>query len=175
MVSSALDAWAGRAVTFQSNRVTVAPGAIQRCGTGAPCCLQPCAHHGPPLFGNVHELLLDKRIAHLFGAFFALARLGAIIFCAKDSVRYPLIGWAKQLGRNDCANLLEKNLEEEKAADRKDRGTGCRRSALTDLATLAPARSPLHTKTLFGRIVDAGHRVAGALDAAGLLRKVRAH
>jgi hypothetical protein len=130
MVSSAPDAWAGRAVTFQSNRVTVAPAAIQRCGTGAP---------------------------------------------AKDSVRYPLIGWAKQLGRNDCANLLEKNLEEEKAADRKDRGTGCRRSALTDLATLAPARSPLHTKTLFGRIVDAGHRVAGALDAAGLLRKVRAH
>ena len=42
-----------------------------------------------------------------------------------EIARYgTLIGWAKQLGRNDCANLLEKNLEEEKAADRKDRGTG---------------------------------------------------
>jgi ferritin-like metal-binding protein YciE len=30
-----------------------------------------------------------------------------------------LIAWAKQLGRNDCARLLEQTLEEEKAADRK--------------------------------------------------------
>jgi ferritin-like metal-binding protein YciE len=35
-----------------------------------------------------------------------------------------LIAWAKQLGRNDCASVLLKNLEEEKAADKK----------LTDLA-----------------------------------------
>jgi ferritin-like metal-binding protein YciE len=30
-----------------------------------------------------------------------------------------LIAWAKQLGRNDCAALLAKNLDEEKAADHK--------------------------------------------------------
>lgn len=30
-----------------------------------------------------------------------------------------LIAWAKQLGRNDCANVLHKNLEEEKATDDK--------------------------------------------------------
>jgi ferritin-like metal-binding protein YciE len=30
-----------------------------------------------------------------------------------------LIAWAKQLGRNDCARILEQTLDEEKAADRK--------------------------------------------------------
>src|SRR5262249_19515322 len=30
-----------------------------------------------------------------------------------------LIAWAKRLGRNDCANALQKNLDEEKAADAK--------------------------------------------------------
>jgi ferritin-like metal-binding protein YciE len=37
-----------------------------------------------------------------------------------EITRYgTLIAWAKQLGRNDCANLLYKNLEEEKATDDK--------------------------------------------------------
>jgi ferritin-like metal-binding protein YciE len=37
-----------------------------------------------------------------------------------EIARYgALVAWAKQLGRNDCANLLQKNLDEEKAADRK--------------------------------------------------------
>jgi ferritin-like metal-binding protein YciE len=37
-----------------------------------------------------------------------------------EITRYgSLIAWAKQLGRNDCAELLQKNLEEEKAADKK--------------------------------------------------------
>jgi ferritin-like metal-binding protein YciE len=36
-----------------------------------------------------------------------------------EMTRYgSLIAWAKQLGRNDCAELLRKNLEEEKAADK---------------------------------------------------------
>jgi ferritin-like metal-binding protein YciE len=36
-----------------------------------------------------------------------------------EITRYgSLIAWAKQLGRNDCAELLRKNLEEEKAADK---------------------------------------------------------
>jgi ferritin-like metal-binding protein YciE len=30
-----------------------------------------------------------------------------------------LIAWAKQLGRNDCATLLQQNLDEEKATDKK--------------------------------------------------------
>src|ERR1043165_2192098 len=37
-----------------------------------------------------------------------------------EMTRYgTLIAWAKQLGRNDCATVLQQNLEEEKAADKK--------------------------------------------------------
>ena len=37
-----------------------------------------------------------------------------------EIVRYgSLIAWAKQLGRNDCASVLQKTLEEEKATDKK--------------------------------------------------------
>ncbi|MGA7771690.1 MAG: ferritin-like domain-containing protein [Pseudolabrys sp.] len=37
-----------------------------------------------------------------------------------EITRYgTLIAWAKQLGRPDCASLLQENLEEEKAADSK--------------------------------------------------------
>ena len=37
-----------------------------------------------------------------------------------EITRYgTLIAWAKQLGRNDCARLLQQNLDEEKAADKK--------------------------------------------------------
>lgn len=37
-----------------------------------------------------------------------------------EIARYgTLIAWAKQLGRNECASVLQKNLDEEKAADRK--------------------------------------------------------
>jgi ferritin-like metal-binding protein YciE len=37
-----------------------------------------------------------------------------------EMTRYgTLIAWAKQLGRNDCATVLARNLEEEKAADQK--------------------------------------------------------
>jgi len=37
-----------------------------------------------------------------------------------EITRYgTLIAWAKQLGRPDCASLLEQNLQEEKAADKK--------------------------------------------------------
>jgi len=43
-----------------------------------------------------------------------------------EITRYgTLIAWAKQLGRDDCAAVLQKNLEEEKAADKK----------LTDIAS----------------------------------------
>lgn len=37
-----------------------------------------------------------------------------------EITRYgSLIAWANQLGRRDCADLLQKNLDEEKATDRK--------------------------------------------------------
>ena len=37
-----------------------------------------------------------------------------------EITRYgTLVAWAKQLGRNDCAGVLQQNLDEEKAADRK--------------------------------------------------------
>ena len=37
-----------------------------------------------------------------------------------EITRYgTLIAWAKQLGRNDCASVLQQNLEEEKATDQK--------------------------------------------------------
>jgi ferritin-like metal-binding protein YciE len=37
-----------------------------------------------------------------------------------EITRYgSLIAWAKQLGRNDCASILQKTLDEEKATDRK--------------------------------------------------------
>ncbi len=37
-----------------------------------------------------------------------------------EITRYgTLIAWAKQLGRSDCASVLQQNLDEEKAADKK--------------------------------------------------------
>jgi ferritin-like metal-binding protein YciE len=37
-----------------------------------------------------------------------------------EMTRYgSLIAWAKQLGRNDCASILQQTLDEEKAADTK--------------------------------------------------------
>jgi ferritin-like metal-binding protein YciE len=37
-----------------------------------------------------------------------------------EMTRYgTLVAWAKQLGRNDCASVLQQNLDEEKAADQK--------------------------------------------------------
>jgi ferritin-like metal-binding protein YciE len=37
-----------------------------------------------------------------------------------EIARYgTLIAWARQLGRNDCASVLQQTLEEEKATDRK--------------------------------------------------------
>jgi ferritin-like metal-binding protein YciE len=37
-----------------------------------------------------------------------------------EIARYgTLIAWAKQMGRNDCAKILEQTLQEEKATDQK--------------------------------------------------------
>jgi ferritin-like metal-binding protein YciE len=54
------------------------------------------------------------------------AVLDAAIIAAAQAVEHyeitrygSLIAWATQLGRNDCASLLQQNLDEEKAADKK--------------------------------------------------------
>ena len=37
-----------------------------------------------------------------------------------EITRYgSLVAWAKQLGRNDCASVLQKTLDEERATDKK--------------------------------------------------------
>ena len=54
------------------------------------------------------------------------AVLDAAIIAAAQAVEHyeitrygTLIAWANQLGRSDCASLLQQNLDEEKAADKK--------------------------------------------------------
>ena len=52
--------------------------------------------------------------------------LDAALIAAAQTVEHyeitrhdSLIAWAKELGRNDCAALLQKNLDEEEATDRR--------------------------------------------------------
>jgi ferritin-like metal-binding protein YciE len=52
--------------------------------------------------------------------------LDAALIAAAQAVEHykitrygTLIAWAKELGRQDCAALLQQNLDEEKAVDRK--------------------------------------------------------
>lgn len=52
--------------------------------------------------------------------------LDAALVAAAQAVEYyeitrygTLIAWAKRLGRNDCASVLQRNLDEEKTADAK--------------------------------------------------------
>jgi len=54
------------------------------------------------------------------------AVLDAALIAAAQAVEHyeisrygTLVAWAKQLGRNDCAALLQRNLDEEKATDKK--------------------------------------------------------
>ena len=54
------------------------------------------------------------------------AVLDAALIAAAQAVEHyeitrygTLVAWAKQLGRNDCARVLQQNLDEEKAADEK--------------------------------------------------------
>jgi hypothetical protein len=47
--------------------------------------------HVPPLLRDFDQLLLDERIARLFGALFALKRLGAILFSLACHLRRPRV------------------------------------------------------------------------------------
>jgi hypothetical protein len=46
--------------------------------------------HVPPLLRDFDELFLDKGIARLLGALFALSRLGAVLFCLAYHWRFPV-------------------------------------------------------------------------------------
>ena len=62
-----------------------------------------------------------------------------------EMTRYgTLIAWAKQLGRQDCASVLEQNLNEEKAADQK-------LTALAESLSTGRQRSPQAMRRRAGR------------------------
>jgi hypothetical protein len=57
-----------------------------------PRVLFQMSGHVPPLLRDFDQLLLDKRIAGLFGPLFALERLGAILFClARHTTAPPVL------------------------------------------------------------------------------------
>ena len=67
-----------------------------------------------------------KEANHLTGDIADKQVLDAGIIAAAQAVEHyeisrygTLVEWAKQLGRQDCATVLEQNLQEEKAADKK--------------------------------------------------------
>ncbi|MBA3317229.1 MAG: ferritin-like domain-containing protein [Gemmatimonadales bacterium] len=69
------------------------------------------------ILDEAQEILGDAKDAEVIDAA-ALASAQAVEHY--EIARYgTLIAWARQLGRNDCAGVLEQSLEEEKAADRK--------------------------------------------------------
>ncbi|GJE08813.1 hypothetical protein AOPFMNJM_4159 [Methylobacterium jeotgali] len=45
--------------------------------------------------------------------------LASVAFSSSRFSWSTLIAWAKQLGRDDCAGVLQENLDEEKATDAK--------------------------------------------------------
>ena len=66
---------------------------------------------------EAEEILGDVRDPEVLDAA-ALASAQAVEHY--EIARYgTLVAWARQLGRNDCASVLQQNLEEEKAADKK--------------------------------------------------------
>ncbi|MBA3258425.1 MAG: ferritin-like domain-containing protein [Gemmatimonadales bacterium] len=66
---------------------------------------------------EANEILADAKDPEVIDAA-ALASAQAVEHY--EITRYgTLIAWARQLGRSDCASVLEQTLEEEKATDRK--------------------------------------------------------
>jgi ferritin-like metal-binding protein YciE len=83
---------------------------------GAPAKAVTC----PAIDGileEADEIMSDASDAEVLDAA-ALAAAQAVEHY--EITRYgTLIAWARQLGRNDCASVLQQTLEEEKATDRK--------------------------------------------------------
>src|SRR6266700_8332730 len=70
-----------------------------------------------------------------------------------EITRYgSLIAWAKQLGRNDCASILQKTLDEERATDKK----------LTTLAESKIVAEAFLAKHLGGRYQPIGNDFTGS-------------
>ncbi len=70
-----------------------------------------------------------------------------------EITRYgSLIAWAKQLGRNDCASILQKTLDEERATDKK----------LTTLAVSKIVAEAFLAKHLGGRYQPIGNDFTGS-------------
>jgi hypothetical protein len=72
---------------------------------------------------NVHASYVDaengvERFEHQGGGEVHL-RCTAPMSPASFTRYGSLVAWAKQLGRNDCAAVLQQNLDEEKATDKK--------------------------------------------------------
>jgi ferritin-like metal-binding protein YciE len=70
--------------------------------------------------------MIDKASEEVAGEVEDKSVLDAALIAAAQAVEHyeitrygTLIAWAKELGRNDCAALLQQNLDEEKAADKK--------------------------------------------------------
>jgi ferritin-like metal-binding protein YciE len=69
------------------------------------------------IIDEAQEILGDAKDSEVRDA---AALAGAQAVEHYEIARYgTLIAWARQLGRSDCASVLEQNLQEEKAADRK--------------------------------------------------------
>ncbi len=69
------------------------------------------------IIDEANEILGDAKDAEVIDAA-ALAAAQAVEHY--EIARYgTLVAWARQLGRNDCASVLEQTLQEEKATDRK--------------------------------------------------------
>jgi ferritin-like metal-binding protein YciE len=69
------------------------------------------------IIDEAEEIMKDATDAEVLDA---AALASAQVVEHYEITRYgTLIAWAKELGRNDCASVLQQNLEEEKATDLK--------------------------------------------------------
>lgn len=82
--------------------------------------IEPKAVDCPAIDGLIEEAddiageIEDKRVLNA-----ALAAAAQAVEHYEIARYGTLVAWAKDLGRNDCASVLQKTLDEEKAADRK--------------------------------------------------------
>jgi hypothetical protein len=83
----------------------------------APTAFTPPIGKGPLWFIPSQTVTLMDQVTRYMGTYFVDAN-GFIIpqFNGGEDLT---LAWAKQLGRNDCASVLQKTLDEERATDKK--------------------------------------------------------
>jgi hypothetical protein len=102
-----------RLVRLSQSNAALSRGVCPR--DGKPCVPQT---QGNFANGTVHQRHQDHER-------FVRAPAAALINAAQAAEHYEitrygsLVAWAKQPGRNDCAAILQKTLDEEKATDKK--------------------------------------------------------